>query len=128
MRRFKSAGHAQRFLSTHGAIINLSRHDRYLMSARSYRALRNVGFAEWKQSELEAMAKEMAKHINSQEDLGQFTSQLMKTNDDFIREPMPQRFLVLPQSQHVKELVISIIWRMLLLEAGAKVILIWHLS
>jgi hypothetical protein len=41
------------------------------------------------QFEQEAMAKEMAKHINSQEDVGQFTSQLMKTNDDFIREPMP---------------------------------------
>ena len=80
------------------------------------------------QSELEAMAKGLAKNIKTQEDLSQFTSQLMKTNDDFIREPMPQRFLVLPQSQHVKELVISIIWRMLLLEAGAKVILIWHLS
>lgn len=30
------------------------------------------------QSELEAMAKEMAKSIKTQEDLGQFTSQLMK--------------------------------------------------
>ena len=30
------------------------------------------------QSELEAMAKEMAKNIKTQEDLGQFTSQLMR--------------------------------------------------
>ena len=46
MRRFKSAGHAQRFLSVHGAINNLSRQDRHLLSASSYRTLRNIGFSE----------------------------------------------------------------------------------
>ncbi|WP_085441444.1 IS6 family transposase [Magnetofaba australis] len=48
MRRFKSPGHAQRFLSVHGPINNLSRQDRHLMSASSYRELRNRGFAEWR--------------------------------------------------------------------------------
>ncbi|MBF0188282.1 MAG: IS6 family transposase [Magnetococcales bacterium] len=47
MQRFKSPGHAQRFLSVHGPINNLSRQDRYLMSASSYRKLRNRGFSEW---------------------------------------------------------------------------------
>jgi putative transposase len=46
MRRFKSAGHAQQFLSVHGAINNLSRQDRHLLSASSYRTLRNIGFDE----------------------------------------------------------------------------------
>ena len=46
MRRFKSAGHAQQFLSVHGAIYNLSRQDRHLLSASSYRTLRNIGFDE----------------------------------------------------------------------------------
>jgi hypothetical protein len=43
---FKSAGHAQKFLSALGAINNLSRQDRHLLSASSYRALRNIGFDE----------------------------------------------------------------------------------
>ena len=47
MRRFKSAGHAQRFLSVHAAVNNLSRQDRHLMTARNYRELRNRGFTEW---------------------------------------------------------------------------------
>ena len=47
MRRFKSAGHAQRFLSVHAAVGNLSRQDRHLMTASNYRELRNHGFAEW---------------------------------------------------------------------------------
>jgi putative transposase len=46
MRRFKSAGHAQKFFSVHGAINNLSRQGRYLLSASSYRTLRNIGFDE----------------------------------------------------------------------------------
>jgi putative transposase len=48
MRRFKSAGHAQKFLSVHGAINNLSRQDRPLLFASSYRTLRNIGFDELK--------------------------------------------------------------------------------
>ena len=47
MRRFKSAEHAQRFLSVHAAVNNLSRQDRHLMAALHYRELRNCGFAEW---------------------------------------------------------------------------------
>lgn len=47
MRRFKSPGHAQRFLSTHGSINNVFRHDRHLMSARSYRVLHGRAIAEW---------------------------------------------------------------------------------
>ena len=47
MRRFKSAGQAQRFLSVHAAVNNLSLQGRHLMAARNYRELRNHGFAEW---------------------------------------------------------------------------------
>ena len=47
MRRFKTAGHAQRFLSVHAAVNNLSRQDHHLMTARNYRELRNRGFSEW---------------------------------------------------------------------------------
>jgi putative transposase len=46
MRQFKSAGHAQKFLSAHEAIYNLSRQNRNLLSASSYRILRNIGFDE----------------------------------------------------------------------------------
>ena len=47
MRRFKTAGHTQRFLSVHAVVNNLSRQDRHLMTARNYLELRNRGFAEW---------------------------------------------------------------------------------
>ncbi len=47
MRRFKSPGHAQRLLSSHGPINDLFRHDRHLLSARAYRKLRSQGFAVW---------------------------------------------------------------------------------
>ena len=40
MRRFKSAGHAQRFLSAHGPINNLFRCRRHLLSRIDYRAAR----------------------------------------------------------------------------------------
>ncbi|MFT5116064.1 MAG: putative transposase [Parasphingorhabdus sp.] len=46
MRRFKSAGHAQRCISVHGAINNLSRQDRHLLSASSCRTLSDIGFDE----------------------------------------------------------------------------------
>jgi transposase-like protein len=46
MRRFKSAVHPQKFLSVHGAINILSRQDRPLLFASSYRTLRNIGFDE----------------------------------------------------------------------------------
>jgi len=46
IRRFKSAGHAQKFLSVHGAINNLSRQGCSLLLTSSYRTLRNIGFDE----------------------------------------------------------------------------------
>jgi hypothetical protein len=42
----KSTGHAQQFLSVHGAINSLSLQDRHLLSASAYRTLRNIGFDE----------------------------------------------------------------------------------
>jgi len=47
MRGFKSPGHAQRLLSSHGTINNLFRRDRHLMSARAFRELRARAFAVW---------------------------------------------------------------------------------
>ncbi|TFH47083.1 MAG: IS6 family transposase, partial [Lysobacterales bacterium] len=47
MRRFKSAGQAQRFLSVHGAIGNLFRLGRHLMRASHYREFRGRAFTEW---------------------------------------------------------------------------------
>ncbi len=47
MRRFKSAGHMQRFLSVHGPINNVFRVGRHLMKAKNYRILRDRGFRLW---------------------------------------------------------------------------------
>jgi len=47
MRRFKSQGHAQRFLSCHGVVNNLFRLGRNLMMAGHYRILRDRTFNEW---------------------------------------------------------------------------------
>ncbi len=47
MRRFKSHGQAQRFLSVHGQVNNLFREGRHLLSAENYRALRNRSFKTW---------------------------------------------------------------------------------
>jgi len=49
MRRFKSQGHAQRFLSCHGVVNNLFRLGRHLMKAKNYRTLRERAFNEWAQ-------------------------------------------------------------------------------
>ena len=49
MRRFKSAGHAQRFLSVHGVVGNLFRVGRQKVRAASYRLLRNRSFGVWQQ-------------------------------------------------------------------------------
>jgi putative transposase len=49
MRRFKSAGHAQRFLSAFGIIISHFRPGRHLCTARVYRALMKRRFADWEQ-------------------------------------------------------------------------------
>ncbi len=49
MRRFKSPGHAQRFLSAHGPINNLFRPRRHRMSAEEYRTARDRAFDTWQQ-------------------------------------------------------------------------------
>ena len=48
MRRFKSPGQAQRFLSAHGAINNLFRCGRHLMRAAHYRLFRDRAFNQWR--------------------------------------------------------------------------------
>ena len=50
MRRFKSPGQAQRFLSFHGLVNNLYRQQRHLLSAVHYRILRDQAFTTWKQA------------------------------------------------------------------------------
>ena len=47
MRRFKSAGSAQRFLSVHGVILNLFNLGRYQLRSANYRLLRERSFKEW---------------------------------------------------------------------------------
>ena len=49
MRKFKSAGQAQRFLSFHGLVNNLFRQQRHLQSAVHYRILRDKAFNTWNQ-------------------------------------------------------------------------------
>ena len=48
MRRFKSTQQAQRFLSSHAAVYNLSNLGRHLVSAKHYRLFRDNAFASWK--------------------------------------------------------------------------------
>jgi putative transposase len=50
MRRFKSPGQAQRFLSFHGLVNNLFRRQRHLLSAANYRTLRDQAFGTWEQA------------------------------------------------------------------------------
>jgi putative transposase len=47
MRRFKSAGQAQRFLSVHGVILNLFRLGRHQLRSENYRLLRARSFKDW---------------------------------------------------------------------------------
>ena len=47
MRRFKSAAHAQRFLSVHGLVQNLFRVGRHLLRAVTHRGLRTRAFGVW---------------------------------------------------------------------------------
>ena len=47
MRRFKSLGQAQRFLSAHGPINNVFRCQRNRLSATQYRCVRNSAFSLW---------------------------------------------------------------------------------
>ena len=49
MRRFKSPGQAQRFLSVHGVILNLFRVGRHLVSSANHRTLRDRSFGVWRQ-------------------------------------------------------------------------------
>ena len=48
MQRFKSARHAQRFLSSHGQIHNLFQLRRHLLSANDHRAARDRAFQTWR--------------------------------------------------------------------------------
>jgi putative transposase len=47
MRKFKSQGQAQRFLSCHGVVNNLFKLGRHLMKANNYRFIRDKSFIEW---------------------------------------------------------------------------------
>lgn len=47
MRKFKSQGQAQRFLSCHGVVNNLFRFGRHLMQAKHYRLFLDRSFIEW---------------------------------------------------------------------------------
>ncbi len=47
MRRFKSAGQAQRFLSAHATVYNLFNLGRHLVTARHYRKHRESAFGRW---------------------------------------------------------------------------------
>jgi putative transposase len=47
MRRFKSAGQAQRFLSLHGVVQNFFRVGRHLLSSTNHRLLRSRSFGVW---------------------------------------------------------------------------------
>jgi putative transposase len=47
MRGFKSAGHAQRFLSTFGVILSFSRPGRHMLAALNYREVLRRRFTQW---------------------------------------------------------------------------------
>ena len=47
MRRFKSVGQAQRFLSVHGVVLNLFRLGLHLLRSAHYRLLRSRSFHLW---------------------------------------------------------------------------------
>jgi putative transposase len=47
MRKFKSVGQAQRFVTAHAAVSNLFNLGRHLVTAQHYRELRVSAFAEW---------------------------------------------------------------------------------
>ena len=50
MQRFKSAGSAQKFLSTHAAAYNTFNVQRHLTSAQSHRVLRAAAMTTWRES------------------------------------------------------------------------------
>jgi putative transposase len=47
MRRFKSVGHAHRFLGVHAVVCNLFNLSRHLVGAQHYRDLRISAFGDW---------------------------------------------------------------------------------
>jgi putative transposase len=49
MRGFKSAGHAQRFLSSFGVIASFLRPGRHRMAAQNYREIMRRRFAQWRE-------------------------------------------------------------------------------
>src|ERR1022692_3960108 len=49
MRVFKSAVHAQRFLSTFGVIASFFRPGRHLLTARNYREIMRRRFTQWRE-------------------------------------------------------------------------------
>ena len=48
MQRFKGAGSAQKFPSTHAAVYNIFNVQRHLSSAQTHRALRAVAMDTWR--------------------------------------------------------------------------------
>jgi transposase-like protein len=50
MQRFKSAGSAQKFLSSHAAVYNAFNVQRHLTSAQSHRELRAVAMSTWREA------------------------------------------------------------------------------
>jgi putative transposase len=54
MQRFKSAGSAQRFLSTHAAVYNTFNVQRYLTSATTHRAFRAAAMNTWREAAVAA--------------------------------------------------------------------------
>ena len=50
MQRFKSAGSAQKFLSTHAAVYNTFNAQRHLTSAQSHRVLRAAAMTTWREA------------------------------------------------------------------------------
>ena len=49
MRRFKSPGQAQRFLTVHGVVQNLFRLGRHHLRSENYRLLRDRSFRDWRE-------------------------------------------------------------------------------
>ena len=50
MQRFKSAGSAQKFLSTHAAVYNTFNVQRHLTSAQTHRVLRAAAMTTWREA------------------------------------------------------------------------------
>jgi putative transposase len=48
MQRFKSAGSAQKFLSTHAAVYNIFNVQPHLTSAQTHRVLRAAAMSTWR--------------------------------------------------------------------------------